>query len=75
VAKRLLEQTDEYAEQIAAKSGFVTYERMRRSFARRLGVSPLAYRSRQSRPLVSPTPEIYVQFVIAEDPAGTSSRV
>jgi transcriptional regulator GlxA family with amidase domain len=61
VAKRLLEQTDEYAEQVAVKAGFLTYERMRRSFARHLGVSPLAYRSRQTRPFLSPTPEIYVQ--------------
>lgn len=46
VAKRLLEQTDELAEQIAFKAGFASYEQMRRTFAKRLGSSPLAYRSR-----------------------------
>jgi len=44
VAKRLLEQSTENADQIARKAGFTSYERMRRTFARRLGASPLAYR-------------------------------
>jgi transcriptional regulator GlxA family with amidase domain len=60
VAKRLLEQTGEYAEQVAVKSGFITYERMRRTFIRRLGVSPMAYRGRVALPADTPTPEIYV---------------
>jgi transcriptional regulator GlxA family with amidase domain len=46
LAKRLLEQTGEYAEQVAVRAGFMSYERMRRSFVRRLGASPLAYRAR-----------------------------
>ena len=45
-AKRLLCQTDAQAEQIAYASGFGGYERMRRSFLRRLGISPLNYRKR-----------------------------
>lgn len=50
VAKRLLEQTGQHIDQIALKAGFVTYERMRRTFARRMGVSPAAYRARFTRP-------------------------
>jgi transcriptional regulator GlxA family with amidase domain len=46
LAKRLLEQTNERVEQIAFKSGFISYEHMRRAFVRRTGSSPLAYRSR-----------------------------
>jgi transcriptional regulator GlxA family with amidase domain len=49
-AKRLLEQTGEYAEQVAVKSGFTSYERMRRTFVKRVGASPLAYRGRFPRP-------------------------
>lgn len=49
-AKRLLEQTGEYAEQVAVKSGFTNYERMRRTFVKRVGVSPLAYRGRYPQP-------------------------
>lgn len=45
-AKRLLEQTDERVDQIARKAGFVTYEKMRRCFARHLAVTPAAYRER-----------------------------
>lgn len=44
IAKRLLEQTDDRVEQIAFKSGFASYEQMRRVFAKRAGTSPLAYR-------------------------------
>ena len=50
VAKRLLEDTQQTLEQIAVKSGFGSYERMRRSFARRLGTAPSGYRARFSRP-------------------------
>jgi transcriptional regulator GlxA family with amidase domain len=73
VAKRLLEQTSEYAEQVALKAGFVSYERMRRSFARHFGVSPLAYRSRQSRPILSPTPGNFVQPGTHSATAGAAS--
>lgn len=53
-AKRLLEQTGDYAEQVAVKSGFTTYERMRRTFVKRVGASPLAYRGRFPRPHLAP---------------------
>lgn len=51
VAKRLLEQTDGRLDQVARNSGFRSYERMRRTFARRLGIAPSDYRARFSRPL------------------------
>ena len=51
IAKRLLEQTGDRTEQVAVKSGFLNYERLRRTFMRRMGVSPAAYRSRFARPL------------------------
>lgn len=51
VAKRLLEQSGERLDQVARQSGFGGYERMRRTFARRLGISPSDYRERFSRPL------------------------
>lgn len=54
VAKRLLEQTNGLAEQIAFKSGFASYEQMRRTFVKRVGSSPLAYRNR-SPDLPDPT--------------------
>lgn len=47
-AKRLLSQTDHQAAQVALATGFGCYERMRRVFVRRLGVSPLTYRKRFS---------------------------
>ena len=51
VAKRLLEQTGKRLDQVARESGFGGYERMRRTFARRLGIAPSDYRERFSRPL------------------------
>lgn len=51
VAKRLLEQTNDRLDQVARHSGFGTYERMRRTFGRRLGIAPSDYRRRFSRPL------------------------
>ena len=51
VAKRLLEQTLERLDQVARHSGFGSYERMRRTFARRVGVAPSDYRARFSRPM------------------------
>ena len=50
VSRRLLEQADYRLDRIARESGFGTYERMRRTFARRLGVSPADYRARFARP-------------------------
>ena len=48
-AKRLLSQAAGEAEQIAFVSGFGGYERMRRTFVRRLGISPITYRKRFGR--------------------------
>jgi len=49
IAKRLLEQTGQNVDQVARKAGFVSYERMRRTFARRIVVTPAAYRDRFAR--------------------------
>lgn len=51
VAKRLLEQTGHRLEQVAREAGFGSYERMRRTFGRRVGIAPSDYRERFSRPL------------------------
>jgi len=48
-AKRLLGQSTLNAEQIALESGFGSYERMRRTFTRSLGISPGTYRKRFGR--------------------------
>ncbi len=48
-AKRLLGQTTLKAEQVAVESGFGSYERMRRTFTRSLGISPRTYRKRFGR--------------------------
>jgi transcriptional regulator GlxA family with amidase domain len=45
-ARRLLEDTDEGVEAIAARAGFGTSETMRRTFLRVLRTSPTSYRSR-----------------------------
>jgi transcriptional regulator GlxA family with amidase domain len=45
-ARRLLEQSDDGVEGIAARCGFGTGETLRRAFVRRLRVSPAAYRAR-----------------------------
>jgi transcriptional regulator GlxA family with amidase domain len=47
-ARRALESTPDTVEAIARRCGFGTSETMRRTFARRLGVSPDAYRNRFS---------------------------
>ena len=52
VAKRLLEQTGHRLEEVARQSGFGSYERMRRTFGRRLGIAPSEYRARFSRPVL-----------------------
>lgn len=49
IARRLLEQSTEQVEQVAFRSGFTTCNTMRKVFARRLGVTPTAYRLRFSR--------------------------
>lgn len=45
-AKRALEETDERMPQIARRCGFSDEEQMRVAFARQVGISPVAYRSR-----------------------------
>jgi transcriptional regulator GlxA family with amidase domain len=45
-ARRLLSQGMEPIEPIAYKSGFASYDTMRKAFARRLGITPTAYRER-----------------------------
>ena len=45
-AKRLLSQGMEPIDQVAYKSGFASYDTMRKAFARRLGVTPTTYRER-----------------------------
>jgi transcriptional regulator GlxA family with amidase domain len=57
-AKRLLEQSSQTADQIALRAGFGSYERMRRTFIRRLGVSPAAYRDRFIHVVDSPVGHI-----------------
>jgi transcriptional regulator GlxA family with amidase domain len=49
VAKRHLEEGPDKVEQVAYKSGFSSYEQMRKAFARRVGASPSEYRSRFAR--------------------------
>ena len=48
IAKRFLEQGHEKVEQVAYRSGFTSYEQMRKVFARRVGASPTHYRARFS---------------------------
>jgi transcriptional regulator GlxA family with amidase domain len=76
IAKRLLEQTSDKVEQVAYKSGHSSYEVMRKAFAKRLGVSPAAYRARfaRSRPSADETPALpafYESYVLASQPAGS----
>lgn len=52
-ARALLEAGPATLEAIAAQCGFGTPETMRRSFARRLGISPGAYRARFRSPLAA----------------------
>jgi len=74
IAKRLLEQTAEKVEQVAYKSGHSSYESMRKAFAKRLGVSPAAYRARFARthPAVDETqalPAFYESYVLGSQAA------
>ena len=45
-AKRALEETDERMPQIAKRCGFSDEDQMRVAFARQIGISPIAYRTR-----------------------------
>lgn len=49
IAKRRLEESQDKVEEVAITAGFKTYEQMRKSFAKRLGVSPSDYRRRFGR--------------------------
>lgn len=71
VAKRLLEQTTHNVDQIAVKAGFGTYERMRRTFARRVGVTPGDYRERfSSKSLAAPGGDVYLSAIYRPDLAA-----
>lgn len=59
IAKRHLEQGSEKVEQISYKSGFRSYEQMRRVFARRIGVSPTQYRARFARQVRKDAPATF----------------
>lgn len=48
-ARRLLEESNRPIDQVAYQSGFSNAERMRRTFHRHLGISPLDYRTRFGR--------------------------
>ena len=72
IAKRLLEQTSERVEQVAYHSGHSSYETMRKSFAKRLGVSPTAYRARfaRSQPSMAEAPALpsfYDSYVLGSE--------
>ena len=55
-ARRALEQSSDTVESIARRCGFGTAETLRRTFARRLGVTPDAYRTRFAT-VTHPRPE------------------
>jgi transcriptional regulator GlxA family with amidase domain len=76
IAKRLLEQTGERIDQVAYRSGHSSYESMRKAFAKRLGVSPAAYRARFAplRPSVEDAqtlPTFYESYVLGAQPAAS----
>ena len=56
-ARRRLERTRDPVERIAAELGFGTAETMRRTFLRRLGVTPQGYRSHFRAPVACSDPE------------------
>ncbi len=73
IAKRLLEQTGERVDQVAIKSGHSSYESMRKAFAKRVGVSPAAYRARfaRSRPMAEDAaalPSFYESYAFGAQP-------
>ena len=67
IAKRLLEQCTDHVDQVAFKAGFASYDVMRKAFARRLGVTPSAYRERFAPrhllPPAMPGPVLAEQYV------------
>lgn len=62
IAKRHLEQSSERVEQISSRSGFGSYEQMRKVFARRLKVSPTQYRARFAQRQDKSEPAIFTPF-------------
>lgn len=74
IARRLLEQSSDHVDQVAFKSGFSSNETMRKTFARRLGVTPTAYRQRFScGPAVNTGPidvRRYADEAVVELPAA-----
>lgn len=74
VAKRFLEEVPDKVEQVAYKSGFSSYEQMRKAFARRVGASPTEYRSRFSRRQIAEQPASFAPLFTgyaAPSPAET----
>ena len=63
VAKRLLEEGPEKVEQVAYRSGFSSYEQMRKAFARRVGASPTEYRSRFARRQIAEEPASFAPLL------------
>jgi transcriptional regulator GlxA family with amidase domain len=59
IAKRLLSQGTEPVQQVAYRVGFASYDTLRKAFARRVGVTPTAYRDRfaSRRALQAEAPE------------------
>ena len=57
-ARTLLESTDAQLEEVAARCGFGTVETLRRTFGRRLDVSPSDYRSRFTARLKPPSQNV-----------------
>lgn len=65
VAKRLLEQTQMHVQQVARSAGFGNYERMRRAFARRIGITPAEYRERFARTALVRNPSIEAGMLLS----------
>jgi transcriptional regulator GlxA family with amidase domain len=57
-ARRILEQSDDPLDQIAAETGLGSGDSMRRLFLRQLGVTPSEYRQRFRREPASPSPAV-----------------
>lgn len=62
IAKRYLEQGSDQVGAVAFKSGFGSYEQLRKVFARRIGVSPTQYRSRFARRSRTDEPATFTPF-------------
>jgi transcriptional regulator GlxA family with amidase domain len=73
IAKRHLEEGSDKVEQVAYKSGFSSYEQMRKAFSRRMGVSPTEYRARFARRQIAEQPAafapLFTGYVPMESPS------